>query len=67
MIDSPIVDMKVMQKYIDQTFQSYWDGLITKTEALDKLHTLTFHNICNNARVLEEKLFTFIKYDINKL
>jgi hypothetical protein len=63
----PSVDMEKVKRFILAVFTSYNDGLITKTEALDKLHTITHHNTLNHARVMEDKLFELIKFDINKL
>ena len=61
------VDMTMAERYMTQTFKAYNDGLITKAEALDKLHTITFHAVTNHLRVLEEKCFELIKWDTNKL
>ena len=63
----PAVIMNKVEEYISSTFKSYYDGLITKAEALDKIHTITFHAVTNHMRVLEEKCFELIKWDTNKL
>lgn len=61
------VNMVKVKAFILSTFTVYEDGLITKTEALDKIHSITHHAVLDHARVMEEKLFELIKFDTNKL